>query len=336
MNRSRLQPAPAQRAMCSGDSTSMASIPSIIRGDTVACSAWARCLVNDSGLRDRSSAKILGDSPAKTVTVDWPARQPRLPASDVHGEPASSSAKQKPTLAGEPNVARSTSPGRPPPTLRTTNWTARPMVELARLPWPSELSPLFMPMRPPTGPFTTSTGPTLMVVASTPCMLNSSVQAASSAAITTGRCSGMQPAITALTATFSTEHSTRLGGTTATRSDGSRVVPSSMRSTLASVGGTTGRPSDQPRSHIASQVSSSTASSTRRLRRREPENRTASSWALAGSTLRDPQPGRQSGSPSPRPSKPVSCSHSRRDQPTVRCAPTPPVTHNSVGTVSMS
>ena len=41
------------------------------------------------------------------------------------------------------------------------------MVELARLPWPSELSPLFMPMRPATGPFTTSTGPTLMVVAST-------------------------------------------------------------------------------------------------------------------------------------------------------------------------
>ena len=209
------------------------------------------------------------------------------------------------------------------------------MVELARLPWPNALSPLFIPMRPTAGPFTTSTGPTLMVVASTPCMLNSSVQAASSAAITTGRCSGSHPAITALTATFSTMHSTRLGGITATRSDGSRVVPSSIRSTLASVGGTTGRPSDQPRSHIASQVSSNAASSTRRLRRPEPEKRTASSSAWAGSTLRDPQPGRQSGRPAPRPSKPVSCSHSGRDQPTVRCSPIPLDTRSSVGTVSM-
>ena len=54
-------------------------------------------------------------------------------------------------------------------------------------------------------------------------MLNSSVHAASTAASTTGRYSGRQPAITALIATFSTVHSTRSGGTTATTSSGRAV-----------------------------------------------------------------------------------------------------------------
>ena len=106
-----------------------------------------------------------------------------------------------------------------------------------------------------------------MVVASTPCMLNSSVQVASTAAITTGRYPGRQPAMTALTATFSTVHSTRFGGTIATTSPGRRCVPSSMRRTRASVGGTTGSPSDHPRSHIASHASSAAGTSTRRLDR---------------------------------------------------------------------
>ena len=61
-----------------------------------------------------------------------------------------------------------------------------------------------MPMRSRIGPFTTSTGDAPMVVALTPWMLNSLVQMASMAAITTGRCSGRQPASTALMAIFST------------------------------------------------------------------------------------------------------------------------------------
>ena len=75
-----------------------------------------------------------------------------------------------------------------------------------------------------------------------------SSSAASTAASTTGMYSGLQPAITALTATFSTVQGWRLGGARPSTSPGSRVVPSSMASTRASVGGTTGRPSDQPRS----------------------------------------------------------------------------------------
>ena len=114
------------------------------------------------------------------------------------------------------------------------------------MPWPSTLPPEFMPMALRIGPLTMITGPTGIVVASTPWMLNSSVHAASSAARITGMYSGFAPAITALTATFSTVHSTRSGGTTATTSSGARVVPVSIRSTRASVGATTGRPSVQP------------------------------------------------------------------------------------------
>ena len=48
-------------------------------------------------------------------------------------------------------------------------------------------------------------------MASRPCRAKASVHAASTAASTTGRCSGRQPAITALTATFSTVHVDEVG-----------------------------------------------------------------------------------------------------------------------------
>ena len=223
-------------------------------------------------------------------------RSPRLTASEVHGEPSSSSAKQKLTLPGLPCAARSTPPGRPPPTLRTTSCTARPMVRLARLPWPSTLTPLFMPIARVPGPLQMMTGPTGIVVASTPWMLNSSLQTASTAAITHGRYSGLQPAITALIATFSTVTSTRSGGTTATISSRRRGwCRSSIRSTRSSVGGTTGRPSVQPRSNSASISSSASASSTRRARSAPPLNRARSASTRSGSTDIDPQPGRITG-----------------------------------------
>src|SRR4051794_29619763 len=103
-----------------------------------------------------------------------------------------------------------------------------------------------MPISRRTGPFTTSTGPTNIVVASTPCMENAGSSTASTAASTTGKYSGLQPAITALIATFSTVSTPELGGQMPTTSFGSRLVPASMRSTRCCVGGTTGSPSDQP------------------------------------------------------------------------------------------
>ena len=56
-------------------------------------------------------------------------------------------------------------------------------------------------------------------------MQNSSRQAASTAARTTGRYSGLQPAMTALIATFSMVHGTLSGGMMPMNSAGERVVP---------------------------------------------------------------------------------------------------------------
>ena len=237
-------------------------------------------------------------------------------------------------MPGFPSVARSMPPGRPPPTLRITSCSARPMVLLARLPCPNTLPPLFIARCRRTGPFTTITGPTGIVVARTPWTLNSSVQAASTDASTTGRYSGLHPAITALIAIFSTVHSTRSGGATATISFGSRVVPVSMRITRISVGATTGSPSVQPRSNIASASSSYSVTTTRRLRRRLPWKRRASASATSGSWVRDPQPGRDGGRSDPNPVTPVIASQSLIDQPTVRACSTPASTRSRVGTVS--
>lgn len=203
------------------------------------------------------------------------------------------------------------------------------------MPWPSALPREFIPISRATGPLTTTAGAESHVVASSPCALNSVVHAASTAASTTGRYSGRHPASTALTATFSTVTGTRLGGTTATTSPGSRAVPSSIRSTRACVGATTGSPSDQPRPWRASASSCSAVSSTVRECSDAPRVRTSSSSARSGSIVRDPQPGRCSGRSGPSPSTPVSSSHAGRDQPGVRATSAPPANRTSVGTVSM-
>ncbi len=93
-------------------------------------------------------------------------------------------------------------------------------------------------------------------------------------------------------------------------SDGARVVPVSIRMTRSSVGGTTGRPSLQPRSNIISMSSSASATSMRRDASTDAPNRTRSTSTRSGSTLIDPQPGRITGRPSPRPATPVMRSHS--------------------------
>ena len=139
-----------------------------------------------------------------------PRRPARPPATPTASRPRPRRSRSC-TCRAFRSVARSTSPGRPPPTLRITSCRARPMVALARLPCPKALIPEFIPMARPTGPLTTRTGPTNQVVASTPCMLNSSVHTASTAARTTGRYSGRHPAMTALIATFSTVTGARLG-----------------------------------------------------------------------------------------------------------------------------
>ena len=84
----------------------------------------------------------------------------------------------------------------------------------------------------------------------------------STAAVTAGRYSGRQPAITLLTAIFSIVAGAHLGGTCPMISWGSRWVPVSMRSTRSRVGGTMGRPSLSLRSQNQSLTASSESSTS--------------------------------------------------------------------------
>src|SRR5688572_10487153 len=75
-------------------------------------------------------------------------------------------------------------------------------------------------------------------------MLNSSRMMCLTAPSTTGRYSGLHPAISAWIATVRTVAGSSAGGINPTSSSGSRRVPESIHWTRASVGVTTGKPSD--------------------------------------------------------------------------------------------
>ena len=79
-----------------------------LSAENVAKAYQFRDRASDSGWRDSWSMTPRGPSPAKRVTVDAPAANPRLTDRGSQGEPSSSSAKQKLYLPGLPRVARST------------------------------------------------------------------------------------------------------------------------------------------------------------------------------------------------------------------------------------
>ena len=147
--RSRSQPASANTRPCSGPSTRMASKPSTQLRVVHACAGTRRA----TAARLSGVARQLVDDAARALAGEHrdarrrPASTPRL-----LGERRRTASRRRPrrsrttSLPGLPCVARSTSPGRPPPTLRTTSCRARPIVRLARLPWPSALTPAFIPI----------------------------------------------------------------------------------------------------------------------------------------------------------------------------------------------
>src|SRR6266851_3533651 len=144
-----------------------------------------------------------------------------------------------------------------PPTLATISRRARPIVALARHPGPKTPAAQLMSSALRAGPLTMKSGEWKLVVAETPWRSKASSHMASTPAITTGRYSGRQPAMTALIAIFSTVARPKLGGTSATRSAASRPDPPIMAVTRSRVGGMTGRPSVTPRSKSVSKGSRS-------------------------------------------------------------------------------
>ena len=133
-NRAFDHPPSRNTRACSGDTTMKASNAIGSLGWATVRRAPANDRASDSGVRDAWSTMPRGPSPANNVTADVLGATPRSTDNGSHGERSSSSAKQNVYLPGLPIVARSTPPGRPPPMLRITNCSARPMVALARLP----------------------------------------------------------------------------------------------------------------------------------------------------------------------------------------------------------
>ena len=86
------------------------------------------------------------------------------------------------------------------------------------------------------------------VLVAGPWSSNSGRPMAVSAAPTTGKYSGRQPAMMALMAAFSAVTARSRTGSKRSTCSGAHGPAASMRATSASVGGTTGSPSVQPRS----------------------------------------------------------------------------------------
>ena len=158
------------------------------------------------------------------------------------------------SFIGVPIVVLSVPPNFAPPTFCRTSLTARPMQRLARRESPEPSAPCdeSRPASCRIGPLTITQGVAPMVVACTPCRLNGSSSMASTAASTTRRCDGSQPAITAFAATLPTVQVLYMGRAQAGDSVGSRAVPAIIAATRSAVGGINGRPSDQPAASIAS------------------------------------------------------------------------------------
>src|SRR5260370_38829946 len=93
---------------------------------------------------------------------------------------------------------------------------ARPMVALARQPWPRQLLLALTSAACLAAPLTTTSGVQGCVVAMTPTGLNSSATTARRAAPTIAKAAGLHPAITALAASDRPAGTTPEGGTAPT------------------------------------------------------------------------------------------------------------------------
>src|SRR5690606_2641871 len=133
---------------------------------------------------------------------------------------------------------------------------ARPTVAFATQPGPKVPWPALKPSRSTASPWTITSGATGPVVAWTPARFASGRHIARTAARTTGKTSGGQPAISALIATTRSVARPSRGGTMPTSASGRAPLFARKASRRAFVGTTIGRPSPQPRSASARLTSS--------------------------------------------------------------------------------
>src|ERR1700704_2196544 len=192
------------------------------------------------------------DSTANTVTADCVARKPRETCSGSQGLATSCSAKQSEYFPAQPGVDWSSTPGWQPRPLSNTSRSARPIVALARTPGPKRFPPPCRPIASRTGPLTITMSAAPPVLVAGPWSVNSGSPIAASAAPTTGKYSGRQPAMTALIAACHAVTARSRTGSWSSTASARQGPPASICSTSATVGGTTGRPSVQSRAKQAS------------------------------------------------------------------------------------
>ena len=131
------------------------------------------------------------------------------------------------------------------------------MVALARLPGPRALCRVLKPSSVVSGPLTTTQSAAPPVEVTAALALKRGSRRHSTAASTTGKYSGLQPAITALIAVCSAVTVRCRAGTLPSTSSGAMSPAASMASTRSGVGGTIGRPSVHPFSKNSSTTSDS-------------------------------------------------------------------------------
>src|SRR2546422_3708042 len=164
------------------------------------------------------SLTLWGASEPHTVTQLSAAPKPRSTWSGAHGLSASFSARQYEYFPGWPSVARSSRPGRAPPTFWRMRRTARPMTALARWPWPSALAPALIPRRGAIGPLTIRSGVHGGGVVWIAFRLKRGSASARIAATTTGRGPGRAPASARVAAVASKVATARPGASVAVTS----------------------------------------------------------------------------------------------------------------------
>ena len=161
-------------------------------------SAMSRRTCSGSGVCRLSTNSHVRSSVADTALT--PAGCPASVANGGHGDSSSFSARQIDHRPGRPWVACSRTCGRMPKAFLTMSPMARGMVAFGRKPGPNAPPAALKPSSCLTGPLTTISGAGPLVDCQPPPRAARSRISASNAASTTGKYSGRQPAMAALTA----------------------------------------------------------------------------------------------------------------------------------------
>jgi hypothetical protein len=179
-------------------------------------------------------------------TAETPPVTPPFSANGSQGDSSSFSATQTCQRPGRPWVACSRTCGWMPNALRTMRPTARGIVAFGRNPGPNAPPAVLKPSSFLIGPLTTISGDGPLVDWKPPPRAARSRMSASNAARTTGKYSGLQPAMAALIAAVCTLTSRPTCSRAPMISSGSLPVVARNASRSGWDTGTSGSPSDQP------------------------------------------------------------------------------------------